>query len=425
MGKSYNFYKYSYWLYEHFFWIICLSSLLYILFGAKQYLISVLMPLSFFALALASQRKKKVTVFDILIVVIFFSDIISWTTNDYSFKGTLIFRHIMGPIAYMIVYYVGRNLAVEKSYKVFHTSLLPALITSIIGIYCFFFPPAWYFSTMEDGALSTLEQLRLHSIFSSPYQLAYLNCFLLGYIFFRIFQHNEPFKKYQYHIVVFVITLAFCMMRAPMAGVAIYFFAALLLSCIVKGNFKKLIYAIVGVAAVAAVLFVVLKNTNAQYVDFLVDKFEVFSDKNSTYLEDRYNLMEAKESFFGDGAGRHNLWADDYVVGSSMRDGEYQKLLQEVGYFGQYTYIFLIALVILKSLKNYKYLLFEMSTTVFLLVSMIGACPLSTVDKSSFVFWLVMGRVASFKKPSSLRGKTVDPKSILGKSSHSLINSGI
>lgn len=167
-------------------------------------------------------------------------------------------------------------------------------------------------------------------------------------------------------------------------------------------------------------MFVVLKNTNAQYVDFLLDKFEIVSDKNSTFIEDRYNLMEAEESFFGDGAGRHNLWADDYNVGTSMRDGEYQKLLQEVGYFGQYTYIILIALVILKSLKNYKYLLFEMSTMLFLLVSMIGACPLSTVDKSCFIFWLVMGRVASFKKPSSIRGKAVE-----NKTTHSLINSGI
>lgn len=145
-------------------------------------------------------------------------------------------------------------------------------------------------------------------------------------------------------------------------------------------------------------MFVVLKNTNAQYVDYLAEKFEIVSDKNSTFVEDRYKLVEADESFFGDGAGRHNLWADDFNVGTSIRDGEYQKLMQEVGYFGQYIYIALIVLVILKSMKNYRYLLFEMSTMIFLLVSMIGACPLSTGDKSSFVFWLVMGRVASFRK---------------------------
>lgn len=172
----------------------------------------------------------------------------------------------------------------------------------------------------------------------------------------------------------------------------------LLLSSIVKGNFKKLINVLIGLIVMIGVMFVVLKNTNAQYVDYLAEKFEIVSDKNSTFVEDRYKLVEADESFFGDGAGRHNLWADDFNVGTSIRDGEYQKLMQEVGYFGQYIYITLIVLVILKSMKNYRYLLFEMSTMIFLLVSMIGACPLSTGDKSSFVFWLVMGRVASFRK---------------------------
>lgn len=394
-------FKYSYWLYEHYFWIVCLSSLLLIIGGAKQYLISVLLPVAFFVLAYTSRKKHTVNIFDLFIVLILISDVISWSINSYRFKSVLIFRHIMGPVSYMMVYYVGRNLSVEKSYKVFQKSLLPALITSVIGIYCFFFPPAWYFAITEDGALSSLEALRLHSIFSSPYQLAYLDCFLLGYIFFRIFQYNESFKKYKYHIVVFVITLAFCMMRAPMVGAALYFIFALLLSCIVKGNFKKLLYAVIGVIALVGIMSAVLKHTNAQYVDFLMEKFEIVSDKNSTFVEDRYKLMEADESFFGDGAGRHNIWADDYVVGTSMRDGEYQKLMQEVGYFGQYTYVILIVLVILKSLKNYKYLLFEMSTMIFLLIAMIGAAPLSTVDKSCFIFWLVMGRVASFKKPKS------------------------
>jgi len=418
MEKLNKLYKYSYWLFEYNFWIVCLSSILLIVAGAKQYLVSILLPITFFALAYASRKKNTMNIYDLLIVLILISDVISWTINDYQAKNVLIFRHIMGPISYMMVYYIGRNLSVEKSYKVFQTSLLPALITSVIGIYCFFFPPAWYFNITEDGALSSLEALRLHSIFSSPYQLAYLDCFLLGYIFFRIFQYNESFKKYKYHIVIFVITLAFCMMRAPMVGVALYFLAALLLSCIVKGNFKKLIYALVGVVALIGIMSVVLKHTNAQYVDFLMEKFEIVSDKNSTFVEDRYKLAEAEESFFGDGAGRHNLWADDYVVGSSMRDGEYQKLMQEVGYFGQYIYIALMALVILKSLKNYKYLLFEMSTMIFLLISMIGACPLSTGDKSSFVFWLVMGRVASFKKSKELTAKSTRNDFV----GHSLIN---
>lgn len=412
-----NLYKYSYWLYEYNFWVVCISSLLFISFEAKQYLISVLLPLSFFAIAYASRKKHSMNIFDMFIVLILVSDVISWAINDYRFKYVLIFRHIMGPISYMMVYFVGRNLSVEKSYKVFETSLLPALITSVVGIYCFFFPPSWYFSIMEDGALASLEALRLHSIFSTPYQLAYLDCFLLGYIFFRIFQYNDSLKKYKYHIVVFVITLVFCMMRAPMVGVALYLFFGLLLSSIVKGNFKKLINVLIGLIVMIGVMFVVLKNTNAQYVDYLAEKFEIVSDKSSTFVEDRYKLVEADESFFGDGAGRHNLWADDYVVGSSMRDGEYQKLMQEVGYVGQYIYIILIVLVMIKCLFHPKHLLFEFSTMAFLLIAMIGAAPLSTIDKSCFVFWLVMGRVASFKKT-----RTITTKATSVQTQRSIIN---
>lgn len=399
-------FKYSYFVFVNYFWIVTVSSLLLIAFGAKQYLISMLLPIAFYALAYASRKKQNLTIFDMLIICILISDVISWAINDYRFKSTLIMRHIIGPVSYMFVYYVGRNLPVEKSYKVFKASLLPALITSVIGIYCFFFPPSWYFSIMEDGALASLEALRLHSIFSSPYQLAYLDCFLLGYIFFRIFQYNDSFKKYKYHIVVFVITLVFCMMRAPMVGVALYLFFGLLLSSIVKGNFKKLINVLIGLIVMIGVMFVVLKNTNAQYVDYLAEKFEIVFEKNSTFVEDRYKLMEADESFFGDGAGRHNLWADDYVVGSSMRDGEYQKLMQEVGYVGQYIYIILIVLVMIKCLFHPKHLLFEFSTMAFLLIAMIGAAPLSTIDKSCFVFWLVMGRVASFRKTRTVTAKT-------------------
>lgn len=410
-------FKYSYFVFVNYFWIVTVSSLLLIAFGAKQYLISMLLPIAFYALAYASRKKQNLTIFDVLIICILISDVISWAINDYRFKSTLIMRHIIGPVSYMFIYYVGRNLPVEKSYKVFKASLLPALITSVIGIYCFFFPPAWYFSIMEDGNLSSLEALRLHSIFTSPYTLAYMDTFLLGYIFFQIFQNNEQITRYKYHIAIFVITLAFCMMRAPMAGTAIYFLLALLLSCLSMGKWKKLIYAVLGVVMLSGILFTVMKNTNAQYVDFLLEKFDIVSEKNSTFVEDRYKLMEADESFFGDGAGRHNLWADDYVVGSSMRDGEYQKLMQEVGYVGQYIYIILIVLVMIKCLFHPKHLLFEFSTMAFLLIAMIGAAPLSTIDKSCFVFWLVMGRVASFKKT-----RTITTKATSVQTQRSIIN---
>lgn len=390
-------YKYSYRIYINYFWIITLSSILYIVFGAKQYLVSLLFPVSYFVLAYVSWRKQRLTIYDILIVCILISDVISWCLNDYYYKSILIARHIIGPISYMMVYYIGRNMSVDKSYKIFEVSLLPAILTSIIGIYCFFFPPSWYFSIMEDGALSSLEALRLHSIFSSPYQLAYWNTFLLGFIFFQISQYNESFSKYMGHIIIFVITLTFCMMRAPMIGAMVFLLSSLFYFGIVIGKWYRMMYAISGMVLIGGVLYFMIKQANEEYVDFLFEKITIVTDENSSFVEDRYNLVIADKSLFGDGAGRHNIWADDYNIGTSMRDGEYQKLLQEVGYVGQYLHILLIVSIMLKCLMHYKFLLFEFATMAFLLISMIGANPLSTIDKHCIVFWLVMGRVATYK----------------------------
>lgn len=390
-------YKCSLWLFENFFWVTTISALLGLMFGFKQYLISALLPSAYIACALISIKKIRFNIFDAFVFAILIDDVVSWLINSYPYRSTLAFRHILGPVAYMMVYFIGRTLPAERVYSVFERSMLPALLVSIVGIYCFFFPPSWYYGTMSDGLYAGLEALRLHSIFSSPYQLAYMLAFLLSYILFRIFQYDESWKLYRWYVIVFVITMAFCMMRAPMAGVLIALAMSLLYTSIVRGKVKVMLYGIGGILIVCGILLVVLKSTNAEYVDFLIDKFDFLSGEDDDFVERRYDLMEAKVSILGDGAGRHNIWADDYVLGTSLRDGEYQKLLQEVGIVGRFLYVCFFVFAILKCMINYRSLLFEFSMISFLLISMIGACSLSTVDKSPMLFWLVIGRVAAFK----------------------------
>ena len=60
-------------------------------------------------------------------------------------------------------------------------------------------------------------------------------------------------------------------------------------------------------------------------------------------------------------------------------------------------HLLLFGCIIIKCLRHYKHLGFELSVMVFLLISMIGADPLATPDKHCFFYWLVIGRVASFK----------------------------
>lgn len=387
-----NLYNLPYLVYKHYFLIICISSVLGICFGMKQYLISVLQPVVCFYLAFNTPKRCNTNIFDILVACIFCSSIISWLTNDYSSKVELIYRHILGPINYMMGYYIGRNMNVNESYSIFRTSLIPVLIVSIIGLYCFFFNPGWY---VNGAAFRGFDSLRLRSIFPSPYTITYYLAFLLGFISLHIFQHNGNVKQYKYCIPFFVITLLLGLMRTPIVAVLIFFFISLLHSCIYNGQIKVLLYSFFAVVLLCFTITIVLKNTDTMYVEGIYEKFEVLTDDDNEYIEKRYKLHEADISLFGDGAGRHNIWAEDYGQ-QSIRDGEYQKLKQEVGVVGETIYIILITLIVLKCLVNFRNLPFELSCMLFLLISMIGANPLSTCDKHSLIFWLIIGRVSSY-----------------------------
>lgn len=387
-------------LFDYYFWIVVLDTLIAFLFG-KHYLFSVIVPLSYFILSLFLPKRKSFFFADIFVLLILVSTIMSWLFNEYAFKKELIFRHIMGPMSYMACYFIGRNYKREGLYTFLEKALLPAAITSLIGIYCFFFSPSWYMSILyassESGELSH-EALRLHSIFSSPYLLSYMNAILLIHIIFRIVKHGVPIKKYLIYILIFTVTLIFCMMRAPMAAVLIGLSVSIMYMVLIRKKISMLFYTVFGIGIASLIIIFSLSLSNAETIDFFIEKFEILTDKNDNFIENRYKLYESEFSLFGDGAGRHNIFADDYVPKSSIKDGEYQKIQQEIGFVGMLFYAILLIFILLKSLYYFRYLTFELCIICFLLISMIGANPLSTPDKHCFIFWLIMGLVASFGK---------------------------
>ena len=386
-------YKYAYYIYLNYFWIISLSAILGIAFGAKQYLISILLPTVWFFLALYPRKFRRPNVYDLFILAILIIDIVSWSLNDYHHKRELIFRHFMGPIAYMTVYFIGRNMNVNDSYRLFKHSMLPAAVIGVVGIYCFFSPPAWY---LHNTSNLGFDSLRLRSIFPSPYTITYFTTFLLGYILFRFYQFGEYEKRYNYYIPVFAIVMLLGLMRTPIVAVGIFFTLSFLHFCIYKGRIGVFIRTMAGSLLILGTIIFVVGKTDAKYVEGISQKFKVLVDSKKNYVGKRFNLHKSDNTLFGDGAGRHNIWAESYG-GRSMRDGEYQKMKQETGLVGLSIFIAFFLLLIIKCVFHFKYLPFELSVLWFLLMSMIGAAPLSTEDKHCFLFWLIMGRVASFK----------------------------
>ncbi|WP_297182901.1 hypothetical protein [uncultured Phocaeicola sp.] len=390
-------------LFQNYFWILAISSVISILFG-NMWLFTFSMPIMLFFLAWKPKRSKK-NLFDVLMVLVFVSIIISWCINSYSFRSVLIFRFVITQGAFMAAYYIGRNMEVDVIYKVFRNALFPGLICAVLGLALYIYQPAWYIANIDNPA--SLESFRLRSIFSSPYVLSYMSFFLLSYLLaldFKVFPAFNKIEPVTFRIrvlsyVLFSSILLFCMMRAPIGGVLISLFIALFHTAFVRKKIHVLIYAIVAMIA----LCVVAWNIMQRYMDidsmlFLLEKFEMATDSSGDFYEARANLFVADDTLWGDGAGRHAFYVEQYKM-ESIRDTCYQRLLQEVGYVGLTLHLLLFGCIIIKCVRYHRYLGFELSVMIFLLLSMIGAEPLATPDKHCFFYWLIMGRVSSFRLP--------------------------
>jgi hypothetical protein len=387
---------------------MCISQVISLFIGIN-WLNTFLIPLCIYFISFVLLKKEKVKLcrFDILFFLLLALPFVGWIFNSYPHKGILIFRYYMGECAFMFAYVIGRMLPIKHTYKIFQYSIKPAFICAILGFVFYVVQPQWYMNQITDFA--SLEQLRLRSIFASPYTCSYMSFFMIAFLLANDF---KLIPNYQFYIqsklkivlyVVFTTLLLFCMMRAPIAGCCISLMLAALYAAFVKHNFKILIYtliaAVIGLASIKITLDYFMDEKSQE---FLLDKFTLATDKDSDFISNRATLYEAQETLFGDGAGRHPIYAEDYGE-VSIRDTCYQRLLQEVGWIGLIVYMIIFIGIILKCILYYKHLIFELGVLLFLLLSMIGADPLATPDKHCLFYWLIIGRVAGYKGSSAIK----------------------
>ena len=281
---------------------------------------------------------KKNNILDLLMICIFISIVISWIINDFPYKGILVFRFIITQGAFMTAYYIGKNLLVEESYRVFYNALLPSFVCAILGLILYVYQPGWYMAQVKNPL--SLEALRLRSIFPSPYTCTYLSFFLISYLLagnFKLIPNLRIDLSNKIIVVlyfIFIVLLLFGMMRAPIVGVLISVGLAVFHSLLINHQVKPLLTAIIFSFLFCAVGWLILdKCMDVESRDFLIKKFVVATDKDSDFLESRAQLFVAEETLFGDGAGRHAIYSDDYQE-FVIADTCYQRLKQEVGAVG-------------------------------------------------------------------------------------------
>lgn len=388
---------------DNYFLIAIVSTVVALLTG-KGYVISILFPLLLFILA-KKAGWGRASVFDGVFIFIVLSMLLSWGINGYPNKWVLIFRCIIAEGSYMAAYFIGKRWGRRSLDSVFRQALIPLGVCCVIGIYLFFRPPGWYVarlynSVMYYGGELSLELLRLRSIFSSPYDMAYMCGLTSIWLLFRIFRYKETDVRSYVFLGLFIVTMMFCMMRAPFGCVVLSFLVALFYYSFYNSSIKTILVTSVAVLIIAYAGMLVLQNINADVYNFIMSKFESATTGRDELVNERVNLWNYNYYILGDGAGRHAMLANDFNPHTSIQDSEYIKILVEQGYFGLSLYILLLSLSLIKCIRYFKYLPFEMCVVVFYVVTMVGANSLSTADKHCFLFWLTVGRIAAFKKPA-------------------------
>ena len=388
-------------VFEYYFLIYTIGTIL-ILISGKGYVISILLPVSFFVLAWNHGKvNSKFCLIDFFWLGFFFLSVGTWFANDYPFKMQLIGRYFMAQGAYMMTYWVGRNAKKNYLRIIITKSYFPVLVTSLIGLYTYLFRPAWYMKMMlakfEDvGHQSFQEFARLRSIFPTQYVLSYFCTFILMYYWFVLLRKKVVNKKDYVFILILCATVLCCMMRGPIVcallalGIAVVYSKIFFLSrSILKQMLPFCLALLVGGG------FVVGKM-NVEDYSYIAEKVTSVTHHGSELVQKRANLYVVKGSMLGNGAGRHAFYADEYPPNYQLPDNEYQKTIAEVGYVGLVLLCAMFGLGLIKSVLNFKYLYYEMCVIVMCLICMVGASCLSIVNEHSFIFWLALGQISGF-----------------------------
>lgn len=337
----------------------------------------------------------------------------TWMFNDYPNKSYLIFRSFTQEIAYMMTYWIARNSSTTYLQKIIINARKPLTIGILVGLYCFFFNPRWYVDAVErtlevnlaKGAeiktgSSILEQLRFRSFYNGAYPIAYLCCMSLIYEFFPLLNHKRGSRinrsYINLYIIIMVLAIILCMMRAPIMCCITGFIIAFVYSLKFYDAYDSLKPLSVLIGLIILISLILLPKMDSDMLNFIMAKFVIVSNNSSEFIKERFWLQAHSFSFCGEGFGRFNRVAEYMFNMPSIPDGEYMKMVAEQGFVGVSIILSILVLCLYKAAKYFKYLYFEFCVVVMLAICMIGADPLSIYDKHCFLFWLALGQISKF-----------------------------
>lgn len=406
-------YSLSEYLFLNYYWILTFGGIIAI-FANVGWFSGLLIPLLIYVLWFKSARKPVLSysVLDILWLFSFIWSILTWLFNSYPNQGILISYCFSEQLSYMFIYWVVRKNQKINVDTIIRTSYVPFIITCVLGIYLYYAEPAWYVAKTADYStdFEEWEFKRLRSILDG-YTIAYYIAIVIIFEFFLYAKNVIDSKSYfnikvlsnrNLHFIMLLIAsfaLFLGIQRSAIVSIALGFCIAVYYSFKYTklANLSKM-YVLIAFSIVTCI-FSIAHMSDAQKL-FYLNKVDSFTQSGSDLAKERLVLNKHKRTyeFMGDGVGRHNMYADKFNPRTSMRDGEYMKILTEQGYGGAFILALIAFYSLAKCFKNFRYLSFELSIMLMLLISMIGANPISTFDKHPIIYWMVLAQIANFKK---------------------------
>ena len=385
-------------LVERYYLIVLIVSFL-TMFNINFFAGAIITTLSFFfSIKILLFQNNKIW-FKSLIVFFILYNVLSgfnYFLNNLPIK--IYFSEIQLQIIPIFFFFIGFNKR-NSNNRMYNYTLYGTFFMCLIGLFLYIEQPDWYIEWRKNGLIdwvgninvdSVILNLGLSSFFYTPYYTGYLS--LISIIILLDLIYKNGFTIYYFLLfLLFSLTLLLSQMRVAWLFFVLLVFFTIIYWLIKKP--KKGLFFLGIIFLIFSIFIFILKITlDSSILDILFERLystsSVVSERSSTWNIEIKNLFDL---LFGHGLGSASHQAH-YLGFSSITDGQYFKILYELGIFGFFLFLTIIFFSLIRGFKYFNYYFIEVLIILFFVFANVGANPLS-MPIIIAIFWFSLGRI--------------------------------
>ena len=350
-------------------------------------------------------KRIKLTAIDFIVLLFAFYNLFSiFGTLSYGESFNTFLGEFCTGILPITFYFVARCLSNSRAENKFLLCLFFGIIfVDIIGIYFYYFNPSIYIGYLQK----TVAFFDLRYSLQTPMLESFIGGSVVGVLsnicvalcmHFLIIKKNKRKFAILLCVPLFVFTVVLTLERVSWVCTALTIVAYIIIAS--KHKVRSCIF----MAAATILLLVIISNSSVS--DLIVERIKgsdtIFTERSANWL--KVFEQDAIKLFFGNGLG---TCGHRSKIGLRIVDGNYFKMIYEVGIFGT----FIMASIILSSavtgilcLKNSKdsYLIFYLAVVFIIIIQGIGASAFTFQDEMP-IFWFAIGMIFNQKKARRIK----------------------